>query len=76
MSTIQPTTLASVLNSTGYDTMDQRALWRATVKRLISGFDGENINNDAMETYLKKAERDTWPAIVNVMTMGELRSTI
>ena len=76
MSNIQPTTLSSVLNSTGYGTMDQRGLWRATVKRLIGGFDAENISCSAMGHYREKAERDTWSAIVNVMTMGEMRSTI
>jgi len=76
MSTIQPTTLSSVLNTTSYGTMDQRGLWRATVKRLVSGFDFDDITCTAMDEYREKAERPTWSAIVNVMTMGQLRSTI
>ncbi len=80
--TIQPQTFAAVYHATGgFGRFDHKALMRATIKRdlALSGLDfdgvfhGNTTHYDALLDHVAKVPNRTWPALVNRLTMDQMR---
>ena len=79
---IQPQTFAAVYHATGgYGRLDHKALMRATIKRdlALSGLDfkdrfasGDGYTPELLE-HVAKVPNHTWPALVNRLTMDQMR---
>ena len=79
---IQPQTFAAVYHATGgYGRLDHKALMRATIKRDLaqSGLDfkdrfasGDGYPHELLE-HVVKVPNHTWPALVNRLTMDQMR---
>ena len=80
--TIQPQTFAAVYHATGgFGRLDHKALMRATIKRdlALSGlefdavFDGIYTHQPVVLEHVAKVPNRTWPALVNRLTMDQMR---
>ena len=80
--TIQPQTFAAVYHATGgFGRLDHKALMRATIKRdlALSGlefdgvFDGPTTHQSVLLEHVAKVPNRTWPALVNRLTMDQMR---
>ena len=80
--TIQPQTFAAIYHATGgFGRLDHKALMRATIKRdlALSGLDfkerfasGDGYPQELLE-HVVKVPNHTWPALVNRLTMDQMR---
>ena len=80
--TIQPQTFAAVYHAAGgFGRLDHKALMRATIKRdlALSGlefdavFDGASTHKPVVLEHVAKVPNRTWPALVNRLTMDQMR---
>lgn len=79
---IQPQTFAAVYHATGgFGRYDHKALMRATIKRDLaqSGLDFDGVfhdhttHNNVLLEHVAKVPNRTWPALVNRLTMDQMR---
>ena len=80
--TIQPQTFAAIYHATGgFGRYDHKALMRATIKRDLaqSGLDFDEhfhsgtTHHDVLLDHVAKVPNRTWPALVNRLTMDQMR---